>query len=124
VEAGDRMSVLHYGEARRLLNDAAESMDHPFSHEGGTKPADGRWRVVNFDGGHVGGRFDGVYLIARGDDHESSVLALCHHLGLRAPHPKDGVIAVAPDVGVEVVEVEADFFWLCCLPKGYTLPKA
>jgi hypothetical protein len=136
------MSLASYAELRRGLIAAADVLAHPTKtapHSHGIdkgKPV--RYGSVNGtvvfrEGGQVGGRFDGRYLIARGVDHEESVYGLALHLGVEVrqkqtvdpadPFTRPTVRATIPDLGVQVDEVDAGHFWLFCLPEGYTLPE-
>lgn len=114
------MSIPTYAELREALIERADVLGHPtkgnYQRRGGDTGIPHRFgsrngTVVYFAHGDVGGRFDGAYLVARGDDHQDSVLALAHHLGV-----------TELDNGVAVDEIDGGTFWTYCLPEGYTLP--
>lgn len=104
-------------ELRGKIIERADLLDHPYKaafHNvqanirlAGQTPKMGR--LIYGEGGAVGGRFDGVYLIARGSDHNISIWALAQHLG---------IIDWGPPADVD--EVDAGWFWLFSNPEGKT----
>lgn len=112
--------IATYAEVRSALLDAADVLDHPtkqlvkrgveLPHRYGSS----RGTVVYRQGGHVGLRSKGAYLVAQGENHELSAFALAHHLGLKIKRRKERGAVVVPDVGVPVVEIdEAGFRKFC-----------
>lgn len=90
------MTIPTFSSLRRLVADAADPLDHPTKGRGAKYG-----KVVYIDGGHVGARINGRYLIAEGDDHQDSVLALAHKLG-----------ATPLDPHVPIVELDREEFRL------------
>lgn len=98
-------------DLRKQISERATEMTHPtkvryrygdIDMDPNAKPI-GFGRIVYFEGGHVGVLVDHAYLIAEGDDHQDSILALAHHLKM-----------TALDNGVKVSEVTPGHFWLRC----------
>lgn len=103
MEADRGMSIPSYAELRASLTAAAESLEHPTKEpitdrRGRAKPHK-YGRVVYFDGGAVGMKYDGDLLIAEGADHQDSVLALAYRIG-----------ATSLNNGVVVQKVSAEEF--------------
>jgi hypothetical protein len=101
------MTVPTVAQLRKQLQDAAEPLGHPTKDGYHNVEQNVRLanvphkygKVVYFGGGAVGLLTGGEYLVARGEDHDSSVWALAKHLGL---------VDFGPDVTVDVVS-GADF---------------
>lgn len=104
------------GHLRRQVTAAAEPLQHPWkSYDVSTAPRLANTphpfgRLVYAEGGAVGGKFGDRYLIARGDDHDESILALAKELGFTEFGTED----------VQVDEVDAGWFWLFANPGGRT----
>jgi hypothetical protein len=95
------MSIPTYQELRRALDKRANKLTHPTK---GTSMEPHKYgSVVYFEGGHVGLKANGKYYIAEGEDHQDSVMALAHELGITSLDP-----------GVTVNEVDGGHFWLRC----------
>lgn len=109
------MSVPSISELRHQVQEAAEPLEHPtkpgyhnVSDTTNTRLRDPQTgfsvphkygKVVYFDGGAVGIKNGGKFLVARGTDHNDSVWALAQKLGFVDYGPK-----------VTVDEVDADAF--------------
>lgn len=104
-------------ELRQRVTEAAQPLEHPYkTYDTAAAPrlagkAHPYGKLVYAEGGHVGGKFGSKktprYLVARGADHDESILALAFELGLSTL-----------DIGVQVEEVDAEWFWLFTNPGG------
>lgn len=96
------MSIPTAGQLRRWVQEAAEPLGHPtkdgyYNVEANIRLANlphKYGRVVYQEGGAVGVLHDGVYLVARGADHDESIWALAQYMGY---------VDYGPEVAVEEV---------------------
>lgn len=101
------MSVPNVRELRRQVQEAAEQLEHPtktgyHNVEQNIRLANKPHKygkVIYFDGGAVGIKNGGKFLVARGTDHDESIWALAQKLGF---------VEYGPTVTVD--EVSADEF--------------
>jgi hypothetical protein len=99
------MSVPNVADLRRKVGEAAEPLDHPtktgyHNVEQNIRLANKPHKygkVVYFDGGAVGIKNGGKFLVARGDDHDESLWALAQHLGFVDYGPEATVDEVTAD---------------------------
>jgi hypothetical protein len=106
MAGGVGMTFPSYAELRLAVQQEATRLSHPTKvvrdRRLGEKPHK-YGSIVYFEGGHVGVLVKGKYLIAEGDDHQDSILALAHHIGVTQLDNK-----------VKVAKVSAGHFWLRC----------
>lgn len=120
------MSIATYAEVRLALQEAADVLSHPFKGpvtKKGMPPRPARFGsprggVLYTDNGEVAVAVDGRFYVARGPDHETSAFALARFLHLKVERRKESGQVVIPDVGVQVDELDAGWFWLLCNPEG------